>query len=357
MTDSRVLLTGFPGFLGSALVERLLERGDGPIACIVEPRYRDRAQRRVDELTANVDEDDSIRLFEGDITETGLGIDDPGETFEHVEELYHLAAVYDLAVDAELADQVNVQGTRHVLDVAEAIDVDQFHYVSTCYVSGRYDGVFTEEHLQEGQEFNNHYEESKYRAEVAVQERMEEGFPGTIYRPSIVVGDSETGETDKYDGPYYLLSLLLAQPKWGSLLFTVLGSENAELNVVPRDFVVDAIAEIGTQNGSVGEVYQLCDPAPLPVPAFIDTIAATAGHRTVMLPTTKPVARTVSGLLQRYGINVEPAALDYFDHPTRYACPNTRRALSGTGVEAPPFESYADRLVEFAMTDAAGQRR
>ncbi|MCL9813599.1 SDR family oxidoreductase [Natranaeroarchaeum aerophilus] len=353
MTDPRVLLTGFPGFLGSGLVERLLERGDGPVACLVEPKYYDQATRRACELTDAVGPDGQIQLYEGDITMTGLDIENSTEIFASIEELYHLAAVYDLAVDAELADRVNVRGTRNVLDVAEDIDVERFHYVSTCYVSGRYDGVFTEDHLQEGQKFNNHYEESKYRAEVAVQERMAAGLPATIYRPAIVVGDSETGETDKYDGPYYLLSLLLAQPTWGSLLFTVPGSANAELNVVPRDFVIDAIAAIGTQDDSVGQVYQLCDPAPLSVPAFIDAMAAAAGHRTVRLPTTKSVARRVSRWLGTYEINVEPAALDYLDHPTRYACPNTRQALSGTEIEVPPFESYVDSFVEFAKADGA----
>ena len=348
MSDTEVFFTGFPGFLGSALLERVLARGDGPVACLVQPQYLDTARRRAREITGGIDgiDDDAIRLYEGDITEPGLGVDE--ESVADVRELYHLAAVYDLAVDRELADAVNVRGTEHVLEFADDHDVDRFHYVSTCYVSGRYDGVFTEDHLQEGQTFNNHYEETKYRAEVTVQDRMDAGLPATIYRPAIVVGDSRTGETDKYDGPYYLLRLLLAQPDWLSVAFTLPDSSDAELNVVPRDYVVDAIAYLSAREETVGEVYQLCDPAPLAVPRFVDVLAEAADHRTVTLPTTKPLARTVSSRLSS-SLPLEPATLDYLDHPTRYACPKTMQALEGSGFEVPPFESYVDRLVAYVL--------
>ncbi|ELY55940.1 SDR family oxidoreductase [Natronolimnohabitans innermongolicus] len=341
-----VLLTGFPGFLGSALVERLLERGDGPIACLVQPRYRDHAERRAADLAGA--DGESIRLYEGDITEPNLGLDDADlEGLASVAELYHLAAVYDLAVESDLAEAVNVRGTEHVLDVAEALEVDRFQYVSTCYVSGRYDGVFTEDHLREGQSFNNHYERTKYEAEVAVQARMAEGLPATIYRPAIVVGDSETGETGKYDGPYYLIRLLLSQPSWCSITTRFPGSPGAELNVVPRDFVVDAITHLSGRDDAVGEVYQLCDPAPLSVPEFVDAVADAIGHRVVSVPASKRLSKGLLEAAADRGLPAEPATLDYLDHPTRYACPNARRALAGTGIECPPVASYVADLVAF----------
>ncbi len=247
-----------------------------------------------------------------------------------------------------MAEAVNIRGTEHVLEFADDRDVGRFHYVSTCYVSGRYDGMFTEDHLREGQTFNNHYEETKYRAEVAVQNRMDAGLSATIYRPAIVVGDSRTGETDKYDGPYYLLRFLLAQPEWLSVVFTFPNASDAELNVVPSDYVVDAIAALSAREETVDEVYQLCDPAPLPVPRFVDILAEAAGHRTVTLPTTKLIARTVSSRLSS-SLPLEPATLDYLDHPTRYACPKTLQALEGTEIEVPPFESYVDRLVTYVL--------
>jgi thioester reductase-like protein len=346
-----VFLTGFPGFLGSALLERVCARTDGPVACLVQPKYLEMAEDRAREIAQRVGDtgsDVAIQLYEGDITEPDLGLGDRRDRLQNVQAVYHLAAVYDLGVDRDLATAVNVDGTDHVLDAAEAFGVDAFHYVSTCYVSGRYDGVFTEAHLREGQAFNNHYEETKYHAEVAVQERMAEGFPATIYRPAIVVGDSRTGETDKFDGPYNLLRLLLAQPSACSAAFTLPGSSDAELNVVPRDFVVDAITHLSDREGSTGEVYQLCDPGALSVPAFADALADAAGHRTVTVPTTKPIARRAVALLERLGVHVDPHTLDYLDHPTRYACPATSRALAGSGIEAPAFESYVDQLVAFA---------
>lgn len=362
-TGPTVLFTGFPGFLGSALLERVLDRGDGPVACLVQPEYLGEARRRARAIVSGHDgdrdgtesdgSDRAVHLYTGDITEPDLGLggalDDDG-SLSSVREVYHLAAVYDLGVDPALAEAVNVRGTDHVLDAAEQLDVDRFHYVSTCYVSGRYDGEFTETGLREGQSFNNHYEATKYRAEVAVRERMAEGFPATVYRPSIVVGDSRTGETDKLDGPYNLLRLLLAQPRTLSVLFELPNSGRTEMNVVPRDYVVDAMAALSDHEGAVGRTYQLCDPDPLCVPEFVDALADAAGHRIVTLPTTKRVARAGSRLLAGAGIRVDPATLDYLDHPTRYRCPETTRALAecDARVSVPPVESYADALVRFA---------
>ena len=344
--SATILLTGFPGFLGSALVERLLDRGDGPIACLVQPAYRSLAEKRVAAIT---DDPSAIQLYEGDITGPELGIEDSLSELETVSELYHLAAVYDLAVDKDLAAAVNIRGTENVIAVAEQLAVDRFHYVSTCYVSGRYDGLFTESQLNVGQEFNNYYEWSKYEAEVRVQEKMATGFPATVYRPSIVVGDSTTGETGKYDGPYYLIRLLLAQPRWFASMIQLPESAVSELNIVPQDFVIDAIAALSSRSDTCGEVYQLCDPHPLSVPAFISTLARETGHRLITVPTSKRTATALMKLLKTLHLPAEPATIDYLDHPTRYANPQTRRLLSDAGIECPPFASYAKDLVSFVM--------
>jgi thioester reductase-like protein len=294
---------------------------------------------------------DRVRLVVGDITVPDLGLSAYHDLQAAADTVYHLAAVYDLGVDYETAYRVNVDGTAHVLDFAERGDVERFHYVSTCYVSGRYDGTFTHRELDVGQSFNNHYEATKFAAEVDVQKRMADGLPATIYRPAIAVGDSRTGQTQKYDGPYYLLSLLRRQP--GVAVLPAPAQPDAHhLNVVPRDFVVDAITALSAREDTVGEVYQLCNPHPPTIGRLIRLLGRAAGRRAIPVPGTAGLAyellRRVPGLAAT--LDVEPETLPYLTHPTEYTDENARRALAGTGVRCPLFESYVDRLVDYART-------
>ncbi|WP_115864868.1 SDR family oxidoreductase [Halorussus litoreus] len=367
-TPESVFLTGFPGFLGSELVARLLDRypEDVPIRCLVQPKYREAAQRRADDLNSRYRNSSTrggadssapprVELYEGDITESDRGHGgDYDDLQRDAAEVYHLAAVYDLGVSREVGMAVNVGGTRNVLDFAEGCpDLRRFQYVSTCYVSGRHDGTFTHRDLDVGQSFNNHYEETKFLAEVAVQRRMDEGLPATIYRPAITVGDSRTGRTQKYDGPYNVLRLLRRQASLpGPSVVPTYGDPNDfEVNVVPQDFVVDAIATLSGMETSAAEVYQICDPNPPTVAEMTRSFAAALGQRVVRVPVpggpgpTRWTLENAPGLASALG--VEPAVVDYFAHPTSYTASNATRALRGTGVACPPFGSYVDRLVAF----------
>ena len=347
-----ILLTGFPGFLGSELLPRLLGRSVGSDAvCLVQPRYADLARERLAALElAEPELRGRVRLVAGDIILPDLGLGrERGALAARVEEIHHLAAVYDLAVRPDVAEHVNVNGTRHVLDFAAGCDrLERLHHVSTCYVSGRHAGIFTESDLEKGQVFNNAYEETKHRAEVAVRERMRSGLPGTVYRPAIVAGDSRTGATQKFDGPYFLIRLLLRQPRVA--LVPVVGNpETARLNVVPRDFVVDAIAHLSGLPHSVGRTYQLADPDPPTVARAIDEMARAAGRRVVHVPVPRSVAkgaiRTLPGLRSLLGFPAE--TVDYFDHPTHYVVENAREDLQGSGIALPAFAEWVERLVAF----------
>lgn len=346
-----IVLTGFPGFLGSALLPRILARDDGLRAvCIVQPRYLDVARRRADVLTARAPNlGGRIVLAEGDIREPGLGLADPGALHADAVEVYHLAAIYDVSVSREPAERVNVDGTRNVLDFAAACDgLRRVHHVSTCYVSGRHPGVFTEDDLDVGQRFNNHYEETKYRAEVEVRERISRGMPATIYRPAIVVGDSRTGATRKYDGPYFFIRLILRQGRVAFL--PVVGDpDRTPVNLVPRDYVIDAMTRLAGMERSLGRVYHLADPDPLTIGQVLDELSRASGKRVIRVPLPAPVAR---GALRRVPgvrslLGVPPEAVDYFTHPTTYTNRNAVRDLRGTGIVVPSFPAYADRLVDF----------
>lgn len=350
-----LFFTGFPGFLGSELLPRMLRRSpDAEALCLVQPKFAELARARADEIEAS----DAafagrIRLVEGDVTAPGLGLGPegrfPAELRSGVSEIFHLAAIYDLSVHRDLAMRVNVDGTRNLLRFAAGCDgLERFQYVSTCYVSGRYAGAFAERDLVKGQEFNNFYEETKFLAEVQVQEWMEKGLPATIYRPSIVVGDSRTGATGKYDGPYYVIRWLLKQP--GIALMPVVGDPTrTRLNVVPSDFVISAIDHLSGIAGSRGVVYQLADPDPPTIAEMLDLIVRAVDKPVVALPALRSLAKGALGhvpFLERV-MGIPPAAIDYFVHPTFYLTDNTRRDLAGTGIEVPPFASYVDRLVEF----------
>ncbi len=349
--SSAILFTGFPGFLGSELLPRVLGRAEGARAvCIVQDKFSGLAQARLEQLENQHPEvTGRIELVSGDITLPDLGLEAPGDLLADTVEIFHLAAVYDLMVKRDVGVAVNLEGTQNVLDFAqECPALERLHYVSTCYVSGRYAGIYTEDDLDKGQEFNNYYEETKFLAEVEVQARMAEGLPATIYRPPIVVGDSSTGATQKYDGPYFIIRWLLRQPGV-AVLPTVGDPETVRVNLVPRDFVVDAIAYLSGIEASLGCVYQLADPRPLTVAALVDAVARETGRKVVRVPLPRLAAKAaldhVPGVYRT--MQIPSAAIDYFVHPTHYTNTNTARDLAGSGISAPPLESYLDRLVDF----------
>jgi thioester reductase-like protein len=345
-----VFMTGFPGFLASALLPGILSRTGGEAICLVQAKFAGVASRRIEELAAA---DSSlagrIRLLEGDITQPGLGLGRGGDQLGEVTEAWHLAAVYDLAVERELAVRVNVDGTRNVLDAVERCpSLQRVHYFSTCYVSGRYAGPFSEDDLDVGAPFNNHYEETKHEAEVDVRRRMTAGLPATIYRPAIVVGDSRTGETQKYDGPYFILQWLMRQPR--RAVMPVAGDPSmTRVNVVPRDFIVDAVVYLSGHADSQGRTYQLADPNPLTVKEMSETLARAADRKLMIVPLSRGLAKGALAYvpgMQRL-MRIPPEAVDYFAHPTYYLTEHVRRDLAGSGIEVPSFPSYVNKLAEF----------
>jgi thioester reductase-like protein len=345
-----ILFTGFPGFLGSELLPRVLRRKrDAKALCVVQSKFLSLAVSRAAALMAG---DSTLRqrieVIEGDITTPGLGL---GKTQAGtIDEIFHLAAIYDLSVPRAIGVRVNVEGTRHVLDFAKTCtSFERLHYVSTCYVSGRYDGLFRESDLEKGQSFNNHYEETKYLAEVEVQRRMREGLPVTIYRPAVVVGDSRTGATQKFDGPYVVVQWLLRQR--GIAFLPVVGNPKAyRFNVVPRDFIIDAIDYLSSIQSSSGKVYQLADPSPLTVSETIDLIARAARRRVIRVPLTRGLAKgAIDHLPGVYRLmRIPSAAVDYFVHPTTYDTSNSQTDLAGSGIAPPPLSSYVQAMVDFA---------
>jgi thioester reductase-like protein len=350
------LVTGFPGFIGARLLPRLLELHPRmSVRCLVQKKFLDLARRDLERLAADPAIRGRIGLVVGDITLPRLGLadHDAGELRSGMTAAFHLAAVYDLAVSRDLGLRVNVEGTRNVLAfIREAKAFERLHYVSTAYVSGRAQGVFRETDLDVGQSFRNHYEETKFLAEVEV---VRSGVPATVYRPGVVVGDSRTGETAKFDGPYFALTAMSRLP---SGVFLRVGSGRHPINLVPVDFVIEALARLSADPASGGKTYHLADPDPLPVAEVVKLFAGALGKRFVYVPFPMGLARRVFAprrVQSWLGMPVE--AIEYFDHPCRYDTAQATADLGRLGVACPHLPDYVGRLVEFYKAQKDRVRR
>ncbi|MFB6098219.1 MAG: SDR family oxidoreductase, partial [Salinibacter sp.] len=290
---------------------------------------------------------DRAEVLPGDITAPDLGLGDRyDEVAARITSAVHLAAVYDLTIPRDVGWRVNVEGTRHVLDLlAQSPNLERLGYVSTAYVSGKRTGTIYEDELVHDAGFKNFYEETKYHAEVLVQDRMDE-IPTLIFRPSIVVGDSETGETDKFDGPYFVLNALRKLPN--VTLMTRVGSGTETVNLVPVDFVVEAMTHLLHTDGQEGPVFHLTDPRPLTAQAIMELFADLLGKRVAYVPVPPGVARGLMKTGVGRALGIAPELIDYFDHPSRYDAANTQAALDGTGLSCPSLPDYAPTMVEYA---------
>jgi thioester reductase-like protein len=247
-----------------------------------------------------------------------------------------------------------VEGTRNVLRfLAGARRFERLEYVSTAYVSGRAEGVFRESDLDVGQSFKNHYEETKFLAELEV---VRSGIPAVVYRPGIVVGDSRTGETAKFDGPYVVMAVMERLPSPG--VFVRVGSGRNRVNIVPVDFVVEALAQLSARRRSLGKTYHLTDPAPLAASEIARLLARALGKRFGYVPV--PLALLKLSLapppLQAL-LALPPQTLDYFDHPCDYDSSQAQKALASLEVRCPPLPEYVDRLVAFYRAQRGALRR
>lgn len=189
-----IFVTGFPGFIAGRLVERLA-KSETQFFLLVQSDFVERAMEEITEIADLTNTPlEGFVIVEGDITKPNLGISDEDlETIQfETTDVFHLAAVYDLAVERELAFNVNLEGTKNVNDLVRSFkNLRRYNYISTCYVAGKRVGEIREDELVHDAGFRNYYEETKYLAELEV-EKLKSELPVTIFRPSVVVGDSET---------------------------------------------------------------------------------------------------------------------------------------------------------------------
>lgn len=340
------LVTGFPGFIGRRLVGGLLSRDEGArVVALVEPRMTEAAGKAAAEIGA-----ERIEVLAGDIAERRLGLS--GHDFERlaaeITTAHHLAAIYNLAVPLDIAQRVNVDGTGNVLELcARAEKLERLNYVSTAYVAGRRKGVVYEHELVLGQDFKNHYESTKFQAEVWVREEMDR-VPTTIYRPAIVVGDSRTGETQKFDGPYYMLRLVALSQERG-MPIPQFGKSSAPFNVVPVDFVVEALLAGAADDAAVGETLHLVDPEPVTAADVLTLLAReyAAKGPSYRLPPKLVEASLRVAAVRRLFSNTPHESIQYLNHPVRFDTRRAEELLERSGLRCPRFEDYVGPMVDF----------
>ncbi|MEO8041568.1 MAG: SDR family oxidoreductase [Acidobacteriota bacterium] len=345
-----VFLTGFPGFIAERLVERLA-RHDTQFFLLVQPQFVEKATDaivRIAEQTGTPLE--NFAVIEGDITRANLAIsaDDLQTIRDETTSVFHLAAAYDLAIDKETAYSVNLEGTRNVNALCRSLpNLRRYNYVSTCYVAGKRNGRIFETELEHGAGFRNHYEETKYLAELEV-ENLKAELPVTIFRPSVVVGDSHTGETAKYDGIYYLIQYLRKGP--GLLRFINVGNNDVRLNLVPVDFVVNAIVALAGDENAIGKTIALADPTPLTTAELFDVIAEQLSKkRSVVTPPAWLIEKSLMFPFSPPMTGLPHHAVPYFFLSQTYDTSQASELLAAYDVRCPNFRDYAPNLIEFIV--------
>jgi NAD(P)-dependent dehydrogenase (short-subunit alcohol dehydrogenase family) len=358
-------VTGATGFIGRFLVQELLDHREGEIFVLCRGGSLPRLEALITRWGT-----DRVTPVIGDLGRPGLGVDDAWVS-EHrggIDHVFHLAAIYDMTADDEANEVMNVGGTRHAVELAGALQAGCFHQVSSVAAAGDYHGHFDETMFDEGQVLPSPYHRTKFESEKIVREECP--VPWRVYRPAIVVGDSQTGAMDKIDGPYYFFPTMKALrdrlPAWLPLVGVDLG----DTNVVPVDYVAKAIDHLAHVPGHDGEAFHLVNPEPQPVVEMVNLFCAAAGAPQFATPVDRrftrsapfslvprqlrplsianavvksaPVQAVLDQTIGRLGVPAE--VLAHTNFTAVFDSRRTEKALAGSGLGVPDLESYARTL-------------
>lgn len=351
-------VTGGTGFIGRFLISRLLERGGTVYVLVLTSELPKLAELR--ELWG-VDEKRVVAV-EGDLRWPKLGVK-PAWVKKHagsIDHFFHLAAIYDMKADADSQRVVNVNGTAQAIALSKALKAGCFHQFSSIAAAGLYEGSFTEDMFEEAGPMDHPYLLTKHESEGLV--RNEKRMAWRIYRPGMVVGDSRTGEMDKVDGPYYFFELMKNLSDVLPAGFPLFLNKAGLINVVPVDFVVDAIDYLAHLPDHDHECFFVTDPDGIRVGDLLQVLMRVSGGpglRTIDVDlldsATKlagkgisrmPLAKSLGEKLVA-GLGIPPEVIGYINYPTHFDSTRTQSLLEKADITCPPFETYAQVLWDY----------
>ena len=352
----QVFLTGATGFLGSHLCYALLREGHRVVA-LARPAKKESSRDRVVEVLGRVPPSpdgiesltDRLAVVTGDISQPQLGMDasEYERLTQDIDETWHGAASLSfLEEDREDIFRMNLDGTRHIVEFVAETKGKRLHHLSTAYVAGMRTDLVLEEDPDVGQQFKNPYEESKCRAEVMVQTAQREGrLAASVYRPSIVVGESGTGRTTHFHGVYAFIRGLWAvtqrlrrkQPASDvvELPLRVPGSQSTTLNFVPIDYVTSAMVEVSKQPSSVGKVFHLANPTPTENRLWISVVCDQLRVRGIRLVGEDAFLKTPMTRMEALFDREMAFYYQYLHGEPRFDCSQVLEALQDTAILCP----------------------
>lgn len=348
-----VVVTGFPtSFLATRVVRRLADDPEDEIVCVVHSKFEAAARAKVEAMEPAARA--RVRLLTGDVAAMDLGLSGPEflDLARRANVIHHCAAATYPGVDREAAERLNVDGVREMLELArEASSLSRVVYWSTALVSGGRKGWVREEELTPPDRFRNVVEETRFYGERIVRQELGK-LPITILRPANVVGDSRTGEIDRYEGPYLLILLMLSTPV--DLRMPLPGRGDVPLNLVPIDYATEAGLAIASDPRSIGRTFHIVDPEPATVRDVFTTIAAATGRPS---PRGFLPAQLATTLLRAPGLekfaNVPRSFLEQLATDVAYDARNAREILAPLGLRCPKFDSYVEVMVDYVKSEQA----
>jgi thioester reductase-like protein len=355
--DEVVLLTGLPSFAARTTCEEIVRASKSTLVfALVRAKFEAEARDFLDALP--LDQRSRVQLVEGDAAAMDLGLSgiELKQLASEVDRIHHVAGVSYLGVDRETAEHVNVGGAREILEFAAACSsLKCLIHHSSALVSGDRTGVVLEDELKMGQRFRNVVEETRARAEKLGKNAMAR-VPITVVRPSTIVGDSRTGEVDRFDGPYLLFLLVVTSPP--DLALPLPGRGDEPLNLVPIDWVARAAVAIGRDPRARGRTFHLVDSQPLAARRVFELVARAGGRRG---PRGSIPANLARAVLRAPGIDriakSPRVVIEALTTPVAYDARNADELLGLLGVDAcPPLETYVDKLVAH-LQERVRQRR